>query len=148
MMAGWPPPCADVPPPPPRTCSPGSSAAPGLLHFVVPGPYADIVPSWLPGDADAYVYASGVAEMACAAAVALPRTRRLGGWATAGLFVAVFPANVTMALQTADGIDRGAGAGLGEAAAAGPAGRLGGVGGDVALGGRAPTTHPTTRSPS
>lgn len=75
----------------------------GLLHFVVPGPYADIVPSWLPGDADAYVYASGVAEMACAAAVALPRTRRLGGWATAGLFVAVFPANVTMALQTADG---------------------------------------------
>ncbi|MFD0855152.1 hypothetical protein ACFQ07_23130, partial [Actinomadura adrarensis] len=36
-------------------------------------------------------------ELACAAAVAVPKTRRVGALATAALFVAVFPANVKMA---------------------------------------------------
>jgi uncharacterized membrane protein len=34
--------------------------------------------------------------------VAVPRTRRVGGWATAALFVVVFPANVQMALDSGD----------------------------------------------
>ncbi len=40
------------------------------------------------------------ASSPCAALLALPRTRRFGAWATAALFVAVFPANVQMALDS------------------------------------------------
>ena len=40
---------------------------------------------------------SGACELACAAALMLPRTRRLAGLASAGLLVAILPANVQMA---------------------------------------------------
>ncbi len=73
----------------------------GTLHFVVPKVFASIVPSQLPARA-AIVYASGAAELACAGGLAVPRTRRVAGWATALLFVSVFPANVQMALDAGD----------------------------------------------
>ena len=73
----------------------------GTLHFVVPKVFADIVPPQLPSPI-ALVYASGVAELACAAGLAIPRTRRAAGWATAALFVAVFPGNIQMALDAGD----------------------------------------------
>jgi uncharacterized membrane protein len=76
----------------------GLLAGAGVLHFAVPAPYASIVPQRL-GHAQELVMVSGVAELAVAAAVAAPRTRRLGGWLAALLFVAVFPANVSMALD-------------------------------------------------
>jgi len=76
----------------------------GTLHFVVPRPFADIVPPALP-EPLALVYASGLAELACAAGLAVPRTRRAAGWATAALFVAVFPGNVQMALDAGDRSD-------------------------------------------
>ncbi|GAA4943182.1 putative membrane protein [Actinomycetospora succinea] len=69
----------------------------GVLHGVAPAPFDTIVPPWLPGSARFWTYASGVAELAVGAAVAVPKTRRLGALAAAGLFVAVFPANVQMA---------------------------------------------------
>ena len=72
-------------------------AAAGVLHLVKPDPFASIVPSQL-GDPVPWVYASGVAEIACAAGLAAARTRRVAGLATAALFVAVFPANVQMAI--------------------------------------------------
>ena len=72
-------------------------AAAGVMHFVKPAPYASIVPSAL-GDPMPWVYASGVAEIACAAGLAHASTRRMAGLATALLFVAVFPANVQMAV--------------------------------------------------
>ena len=72
-------------------------ATAGVLHLVKPGPFASIVPSQL-GDPVPWVYASGVAEIACAAGLAAARTRRVAGLATAALFVAVFPANVQMAV--------------------------------------------------
>lgn len=77
----------------------GLLTATGTLHFLTPKPYAQIVPDQLPAHYG-LVYASGVAELACAAGLAVPRTRRVAGWATAALFVAVFPANVTMALDS------------------------------------------------
>ncbi|MFF7636784.1 hypothetical protein ACFZB9_27080 [Kitasatospora sp. NPDC008050] len=69
----------------------------GVTHLVAPRPLDAMVPRALPGNPRAWTYASGVAELAIGAAVAAPRTRRLGTPAAAGLFVAVFPANVKMA---------------------------------------------------
>ncbi|MBO4204912.1 MauE/DoxX family redox-associated membrane protein [Micromonospora echinofusca] len=75
----------------------GLLAAAGVTHFARPRFYDPIVPPALPGPARFWTYASGVAELAVAAAVAHPRTRRAGGLAAAALFAAVFPANVQMA---------------------------------------------------
>jgi uncharacterized membrane protein len=86
----------------------------GLTHFVVPRSYARIVPRLLT-DPAFWVRWSGVAEIGCAVLVALPRTRRLGAWAAVGVFAAVFPANVRMAL---DGGIPGAAFPLGSAAVA------------------------------
>ncbi|MFI7002634.1 hypothetical protein [Nocardia sp. NPDC050175] len=69
----------------------------GVLHFVIPKPYDSTVPRSLPGKARTYTYVSGVAEFGIAAALAIPRTRSLGGRLAALLFVAVLPANVQMA---------------------------------------------------
>jgi len=74
-------------------------AAAGVTHFAYPKPYDRMVPTALPGTARTWTYLSGVAELAVAAAVAAPRTRRLGGLAAAALFTAVFPANIKMALD-------------------------------------------------
>jgi uncharacterized membrane protein len=72
-------------------------AAAGATHLARPEPYDGIVPRSLPGAPRMWTYASGVTELAVAAAVACPRTRRAGGLAAAALFAAVFPANVRMA---------------------------------------------------
>ena len=71
----------------------------GIAHFVNPGFFDDIVPHALPLPPRAWTYVSGVAELACAVVVARPATRRAGGLAAAALFVAVFPANVQMAVD-------------------------------------------------
>ena len=76
-------------------------AGAGALHFVRPGFYDGLIPPFLPNPR-AWTYASGVAELACALAVAVPRTRRVGGLVTAALFVAVFPANVYTAIEPGD----------------------------------------------
>lgn len=73
-------------------------AGAGALHFVRPKPYASIVPDVL-GDPYPWVYVSGVAEMACAAALLPAHTRRPAALAALVLFVAVFPANVQMTVD-------------------------------------------------
>ncbi len=74
-------------------------ATTGVLHFVAPRPFDSIVPRSLPGRRRTWTYLSGAAELAVAAAIAHPRTRRIGGLAAAGLFIGVFPANVKMAVD-------------------------------------------------
>lgn len=69
----------------------------GVVHVLAPAPFDAMVPRSLPGRARTWTHLSAVAEVAVGAAVAHPRTRRVGGLAAAGLFVAVFPANVSMA---------------------------------------------------
>ena len=71
----------------------------GTSHFAFPRAFASIVPPQLPWTYG-LVYGSGVAELACAAGLVVPRTRRVAGWATAALLVTVFPANVQMALDS------------------------------------------------
>lgn len=70
----------------------------GSLHFVKPEPFEQIVPRALPRTKE-LVYASGVAELACAAGLLHPRTRRAAGLVSAALLVAIFPANVQMAMD-------------------------------------------------
>ncbi|GIH03833.1 membrane protein [Rhizocola hellebori] len=74
-------------------------AGAALTHFAAPRPYDAIVPRRLPGSPRLWTYASGLAELTVAAAVAHPRSRRVGSLAAAGLFAAVFPANVKMAMD-------------------------------------------------
>ncbi|MFH8935650.1 DoxX family protein [Streptomyces griseosporeus] len=80
----------------------GLLAAAGVAHFAAPRPFDATVPRSLPGSPRAWTYASGVAELALAAGLALPRTRRVAARAAAGFFVGVFPANVRMALDWRD----------------------------------------------
>jgi len=74
----------------------------GVLHFAVPESFDAIVPEQLPGSARTWTHLSGAAELVVAALIAAPRTRRLGGLLAALLFVAVFPANVKMAIDWSD----------------------------------------------
>jgi uncharacterized membrane protein len=71
----------------------------GSAHLLATSAYESLIPPALPGSARAWVVGSGVAELGCAVAVATPATRRVGAYATAALFVVVFPGNVRMAWQ-------------------------------------------------
>ena len=68
----------------------------GLMHFVVPDLYVQIIPPILPAPL-LLVYLSGVAEIAVGIGLLVPRTRTYAAWATIALLVAIFPANVYMA---------------------------------------------------
>jgi uncharacterized membrane protein len=70
----------------------------GSLHFLRPKPYVAIVPDALPRKLE-IVYASGVAELAGGALVLPARTRRAAGWWLIATLIAVFPANVNMAVN-------------------------------------------------
>ncbi len=88
-----------------RTASPwllaGLLAGAGTLHLLRPAVFDALVPSFLPAPR-AWTYASGLAELAVATAVAVPSTRRRGGLAAAALFVAVFPGNLWMVVEPGD----------------------------------------------
>jgi uncharacterized membrane protein len=80
-----------------RLCGPVFVAA-GINHFVMPKAYVAIMPDYLPAHKE-LVAASGVAEIAGGAALMHPRTRRLGAWWLIATLIAVFPANLHMALH-------------------------------------------------
>jgi uncharacterized membrane protein len=71
----------------------------GILHLALPRPYRRIVPLPLRHRGAEVVAVSGVAEIACAALLLPERTRHAGAIGTAALLVAVFPANLQMALD-------------------------------------------------
>ena len=70
----------------------------GVMHFVRPRWYMRIMPPYLPAHRE-LVYASGVAEIAGALGTMHRRTRRPAGWFLIATLVAVFPANVHMAVN-------------------------------------------------
>lgn len=72
--------------------------AAGMLHFLRPKMYEHIMPEVLPAHHE-LVLVSGAAEIAGAVLVVFPRTRRLGGLWLVATLIAVFPANVDMALD-------------------------------------------------
>jgi uncharacterized membrane protein len=72
--------------------------AAGVLHFVRPRVYEAIMPHYMPAHRE-LVYASGVAEIAGGAGVLYPKTRRRAGWWLIATLLAIFPANVEMAVH-------------------------------------------------
>jgi uncharacterized membrane protein len=71
----------------------------GVAHFVVPKSFDAIVPRLLPGSQRFWTLISGAAEVTLAVGVARPATRRVSATLAAILLVAVFPANVQMAID-------------------------------------------------
>lgn len=79
----------------------GIFAVSGALHLLKPELYEPIMPDLVPAHGEV-IWASGVAELLCAAGLLHPRTRRAAGWASAALLLAVFPANLKMAHDLKD----------------------------------------------
>ena len=70
----------------------------GVNHFIADEFLIRMMPPWLPWPA-VLVYLSGIAEIGLGLAVVSPRTRRFAGLGLLALLVAVFPANLQMALH-------------------------------------------------
>ncbi len=81
--------------------------AAGIGHFIFPKPLDSIVPTFLPGDPRFYTYASGIAEILIGLSLLAPLTIKIGStplrliaaWAALALFIAVYPANIKMAID-------------------------------------------------
>ena len=70
----------------------------GLNHFVQPRFYVRMMPDYLPAHKE-LVAASGYAEIVLGVLAFFPRLRSLTRWGLLALLVAVFPANLNMALH-------------------------------------------------
>lgn len=70
----------------------------GLNHFRDPGFYLPMMPPYLPWHA-ALVFLSGVAEVVLGGAVLVPSLRRPAAWGIMALLIAIFPANLHIALH-------------------------------------------------
>ncbi|MDQ3034909.1 MAG: DoxX family protein [Myxococcota bacterium] len=70
----------------------------GVLHFVAVDAFVAVMPPYLPAHRE-LVWLSGIFELALGAAAIVPRTRAHAGWGIALLLIAVFPANVHMAVE-------------------------------------------------
>ena len=71
----------------------------GVDHFVNPEFYLAIMPDYLPLHLEA-VYISGFFEILGGVSVLVPRLRSAAGWGLVVLLIAVFPANIHMAINT------------------------------------------------
>jgi len=77
----------------------GFFATMGTLHFLIPRSFEAIVPPAIADRKREAVLVSGLAEIAGGLAVLHPGGRRFGRWWLLGLLLAVFPANVHMAVN-------------------------------------------------
>jgi uncharacterized membrane protein len=70
----------------------------GILHFINTDLYLKIMPPYIPWHL-AMVYISGVAEIAGGVGLLVPVLRKPAAWGLVALLIAVFPANVYMAMD-------------------------------------------------
>lgn len=70
----------------------------GVMHLVKPAPFVAIMPSVLPYPLE-LVYISGVAEIIGGGGLLVRRTRRAAAIWLIALLIAVFPANINMAMN-------------------------------------------------
>ena len=73
----------------------------GTLHFTHTRFYVAIMPPYVPAHRE-LVYASGVAEIVGGAGLLHPKTRKAAGWWLLATLVAVYPANIHMAINHED----------------------------------------------
>jgi uncharacterized membrane protein len=79
----------------------------GIGHFLAPSGLDKIVPEFMPGDPRIWTYLSGIAEIFIGLGLLTPLSRKVGGyslrlisaWAALALFIAVYPANINMAIE-------------------------------------------------
>lgn len=82
----------------------------GIAHFIAPKSLDAIVPALLPGGPRLWTYLSGVAEIAIGLALLAPLSMKIGtisirllaAYAALFLFIAVYPANIKMAIDWRD----------------------------------------------
>ena len=72
--------------------------AAGVNHFIDASFYESIMPPYLPWP-HALVIISGMAEIGLGIGLLVPKSSRLAAWGLIALLIAVFPANVHMALH-------------------------------------------------
>jgi len=83
----------------------------GVMHFATPDAYLPMMPPYLPAHA-AFVFWSGVGEVLCGVGVLVSGTRVAAAWGTIALLVAIFPANVHIALHNVPLFGASEGAGI------------------------------------
>ncbi|MBC8032640.1 MAG: DoxX family protein [Chitinophagaceae bacterium] len=72
----------------------------GINHFWHPAFYKPIMPSWIPWHYP-LIYTSGAAEILCGLFLLPAATRRHSAWALVLLLIAIYPANIQMAITYA-----------------------------------------------
>ena len=70
--------------------------ASGTVHLVKPEVFEPLMPEWVPMHREVITY-SGIAELACAAGLLFPPTRKIAGLASAALLAGVYVGNLKMA---------------------------------------------------
>lgn len=75
-----------------------SFITPGILHFTHADVFVAMMPAFLPWHLE-LVWLSGVFEILGGVGLLLPFSRRFAAWGLMALLVAVFPANVNMAVN-------------------------------------------------
>ena len=70
----------------------------GAYHFINPDFYVSIMPPYLPWRLE-LVYVSGILEMVLGAMLFVRQARVLAAWGLIALIIAVFPANIHMAVH-------------------------------------------------
>lgn len=75
-----------------------SFMAAGANHFVNPDPYRSMMPVYLP-EHGLLVQVSGIFEILGGIGILFPKTRRMAGWGLMALLIAVFPANLNVAVN-------------------------------------------------
>ncbi len=76
----------------------------GVAHFVAPHLYDPMMPDWLPAASHRpLIYLSGLAELAGGIGVFTTHFRRAAAWGLIALLIAIFPANLHVALNPAAG---------------------------------------------
>jgi uncharacterized membrane protein len=73
----------------------------GLLHFVIPEFYQAMMPPFIPFQ-QFFIVISGIAEVAGAIGLQIPKFRKMAGIWMIVLLVAVFPANIYVAIANPD----------------------------------------------
>lgn len=70
----------------------------GTLHWLTPRPFVQMMPAFLPYPLE-LVYISGVFEILGGIGLLVPPVSQVAAWGVILLFIAVFPANINMAVN-------------------------------------------------